>query len=470
MSSESPAPLDPALIEALHGRRLLLLGFGREGRSSLAFIARHYEALGRPPLAIADQRPVERAGLDALVAGTAVEPDAIALTEGEGYLEAIADADYVFKSPGISLRDYTDAWAGPGRLARWPGAEIGGQIDLLLRFARPAALIGITGTKGKTTTSALVASICRAAGRDVHLIGNIGVPVLDHWEQIGPQSIAVVELSSHQLQFTTASPPSATITNFYEEHLDHYRGYDEYIEAKLNILRYQGPGDLFVLNGDDAELVRRARPLLRGRVIESGAAQGARYLGLNPALIGPHHAVDMALAAALAQSAGCTEEDVRRGIASFEGLRHRCELLGEYRGIRFYNDSIATIPAATRFAVESLAEVSSLIVGGMDRGLDFGDFIAWLAHSGVEHLICLPDTGRQIYAHFQERERSGAPAAHWAEDIEAAVALAYRLTTPGRICLLSPAASSYHRWRSFEERGDAFRDAVVGQAAEGERD
>ncbi len=443
--------LPEALIRAVGDRHLLLLGFGREGRSTLRFISRHRSELVPRSVTVADRGSLDPAELAAL------DPEA-RLVSGEHYLDALRTADYVFKSPGISLRDFTDHWLGEGRLAAWPGAVIGGQIDLLLRFHPCRQLIGITGTKGKTTTATLTAAMLREAGVEAPLIGNIGVPVLDDWEKFEPDTVPVVELSSHQLQFAWGSPELAAITNFYPEHLDHYRSYDEYRDAKLQILRYQDSAALFVRNGADADLVQRSQPLVKGRVQDLTPADGSVFLGLHPALSGPHHALDMALAAALATAAGADEAAIRRAIRAFKPIPHRCEPLGVWSGIAFYNDSIATIPAATELALQTLGNVGTLIVGGMDRGIDLTAFVERLIASDIETVICLPETGQAIHARIGVLAPGRSIAV---ETLEEAVAAAFERTRPGRACLLSPAASSYHHWRSFEERGDEFRALVA---------
>ncbi|MDI9469760.1 MAG: UDP-N-acetylmuramoyl-L-alanine--D-glutamate ligase [Bacillota bacterium] len=444
-------PLSQALVHAIGHRHLLLLGFGREGRSTLRFIARYRSQLQPQSVTVADRSPLDPAAVAAL------DPEA-RLVSGTDYLDAIHAADYVFKSPGISLRDYTDQWLGEGRLGTWPRAVIGGQIDLLLRFHPCRLLIGITGTKGKTTTATLTAAMLHEAGITAPLIGNIGVPVLDSWETLGPEVVPVVELSSHQLQFAWGSPQLAAITNFYPEHLDHYRSYDEYRDAKLNILRFQNTEGLFARNGADRDLVCRSTLLVRGRVRDLTAADGAPYLGLHDALKGPHHALDMALAACLATAAGADDAAIRRAIRGFETIPHRCEPLGIWSGIHFYNDSIATIPAATELAIQTLGNVDTLIVGGMDRGLDLTDFVDRLLASDIANIICLPDTGRAIHAKLDTQSPGRSILV---ETLEEAVAVAFSRTAAGRACLLSPAASSYHRWRSFEERGDEFRELVA---------
>ena len=205
-------------------KKILILGFGKEGRSSYEFIRK---ILPEKPLAIADMKDIE------------LKDDKVRLITGEDYLSHLSEFDLVLKSPGI-----------PFKGVKIPeGVEITCQTDLFLRFSDFTA-IGITGTKGKTTTSTLIYSMLREAGFDACLIGNIGVPVFEDID-MAQSAVAVIELSSHQLQFTRTSPHIAVLTNIYEEHLDHYDGgFAGYVSAKLNIVRHQTENDCFIYNGE----------------------------------------------------------------------------------------------------------------------------------------------------------------------------------------------------------------------------
>ncbi len=445
---------DPLLCY-LDGKSILILGFGREGKSSLSFILKHREKLHIPGLAIADRNEINLDNF--LIEPSVIDDLSLKTYSGDDYLDAILSYDLVLKSPGISLKAYTTDTIKAGVLAAWPNSEISGQIDLFLRFTKIKNVIGITGTKGKSTTSSLTAHILENSGRNTYLAGNIGIPILDRWDEYSESDYMVVELSSHQLQFVQASPRLAAITNFYPEHLDHYVSYDEYLNSKLNIIRYQDEDGFFVLNEEDQELCKRSRDLIRGHVQRISMKDGLTYRGLNPHLMGDHHAVDVALAAALCERLALSDEEIRAGISSFQGMPHRCEYLGEFDGIKFYNDSIATIPQATLFAIETLHDVDTLIVGGMDRGLDYSHFIEELAGKNIPHILCLPETGTMLYEALEKKVPGRAVKL---TELSEAVKMAFQLTEKGKSCLLSPAASSYHHWRSFEERGDEFRTLV----------
>lgn len=448
-------PDSTSIYTYLNGQSILILGFGREGRSSLNFLLEHREQIHLNRLAIADQQAIDLSAFADRLDSYNIEIECVS---GEDYLNHIGQFTLVLKSPGISLRNYTANMPKPCVLAAWPETTITGQIDLFLRFAPTNKVIGITGTKGKSTTSSLVAQILRSSGQQTYLAGNIGVPILDNWDQYTADDAVVVELSSHQLQFVQASPRLAAITNFFEEHLDHYIDYTEYTESKLNILRYQNEDDCFVLNLDDEALVERARPLLRGRSIEVTQADAEQFRGVNLSLIGDHHVLDIALAAALVRELGLDDAAIRQGLLDYEPLPHRCEYIGTYDDILFYNDSIATAARPTILAIETLKHVDTLIVGGKDRGVDLSELILFLPQANISNVICLPDTGLQIHEAL-EAVQPGLSVL--ATDLKEAVDLAFERTTKGRSCLLSPAASSYHLWTNFEERGNEFRHYVT---------
>ncbi len=474
------------LFDYLKGKSILILGFGREGKSSLAFIKRHDKKLALKQLGIADAKGIELES-----------SEGIRLHIGEHYLDAMSEYELVLKSPGISFREFHRSKLGANRLLEYPNCEISSQIDLVLRFMPDLYTIGISGTKGKSTTTSLLFNIMQQTSRPSYLRGNIGTPVFDDIENYEAGAVLCLELSSHQLEFVQASVNSAALSNFFPEHLDHYRNYNEYLQAKLNILRFQNQDNLFVLNTDDSELLKLSLPLINAQVILIGNGlkpneeayqrlalhtrilahvilfdHGFEYINLeserrhffhvtqlNPHLLGRHHIFDAAIASSSAFLAGADYKSIEEGIKTFKGLPHRNEWVRTVKGVSYYNDSIATIPQSTILALETLPKVSCLLIGGMDRGLDYSDFMAQLLSMTHLNLICLPDTGKQFYDYFVEK--GSTHRVFQVESIEEAVHLSSTLATEGSSVLLSPAASSYHRFENFEERGKAFKDAVL---------
>jgi len=431
------------LFDFLGGKRVALLGFGREGRSSYAFLRRLFP--GRP-LLIADREPIT------------LDDPAVTLLCGENYLDALHRCDILLKSPGVSLRG----------IPLSPGLEITCQTDLFLRFA-PCVKAGVTGSKGKTTTSTLLHGMLRASGVPARLIGNMGVPVLDCFDRVAGE-IAVIELSSHQLEFTFASPHVAVWTNLYEEHLDHYSGgFAGYAAAKAHICRYQAPGDVFIFNADQplADMVDLSA-CRAGRVpVGLGAGEADPFLrslgGLNLRLRGDHNRHDVYFAATAALRLGGTRGGIRRAVEEFRGIPHRMDLVSEAGGIHWVDDCICTIPRGVLCSLDALGDVDTLILGGLDRGLDYREFAENLAARPVRNIICMPDTGHSI-ARLLEQGGSQKNII-LVNTMEQAVAAAFACTAAGKTCLLSPAAASYNVYRDFEEKGKHFLECVNSTAA-----
>ena len=424
-----------ALSEYLADKKILILGMGKEGRSSLEYIRRHAPTA---KVALADRR-------DPGVEG-------VAGFYGEDYLSHMDGFDLVLKSPGI-----------PFVGVKIPdGTEVTCQTDLFLRFS-DSTVVGVTGTKGKTTTSTLVHEILQAAEVPHFLAGNIGVPVLDVFDESAGK-VVVMELSCHQLEFMRRSPHIAILTNLYPEHLDHYDGFDGYAAAKLHIAQYQTANDLLITGDVDGlrEYLRDkelpARRVSIGYDTPDAPPYPMAAAAENPRLPGRHNALNAAFASTAAKALGVPDEAILRGVRSFGGIEHRMEPVGTFRGIKFVNDSIATAPEVVLLELEALGDVDTLLFGGLDRGLDYSAFCRALAESGVRNLIGLPDTGHAI-CDAMETMRCGKTL-YKAADMADAVRAAYRLTEKGKTCLFSPAAASYNLYKNFEEKGKHFKELV----------
>jgi UDP-N-acetylmuramoylalanine--D-glutamate ligase len=425
------------VADYFRNKKILILGFGREGRSSYNYIRKFFPNM---PLTIADLKEIN------------IEDENVELICGEKYLDCLEGYDIVLKSPGISFKN-----------VRIPqGVEVTCQTDLFLRYA-PCVKVGITGTKGKTTTSTLIYGILCTAGVPACLIGNMGVPVFDCLAKVSGKT-AVIEMSSHQLEFTHASPHIAVLTNIYEEHLDHYNGFEGYVNAKLNIFRKQTENDYFIYNADqdyngffEADEVKSK--LIKVSANDDEGNEFYRKLdGINERLIGSHNKQDIFFAAAAAHCLGINDEAIEKGIRNFKGIPHRMEPIGTYEGIKFYNDSIATIPHAVMCALEALRDVDTLIIGGMDRGLDYTQFACELYNNQFRNLICLPETGHRIAADVNSLGSNKNVIC--VESMEQAVDKAFEVTKKGCSCILSPAAASYNRYKDFEEKGAHFISLV----------
>ncbi len=430
------------LIDFFKDKSVLILGLGREGRATFNFLRRYYPDIH---ITVADKHPVK------------VEDSNVTLICGENYLDCINDFDIVMQSPGISLRDVKIN----------EGTTVTGEMDLFMRFV-PCRKIGITGTKGKTTTTTLVYRMLQAGGVPSMIMGNIGTPVFESLDEIEGK-VAVIEMSCHQLEFSHASPDVAIFTNAFPEHLDHYNGFEGYIGAKLNIVRYQNEDNLFISNADQPledvvgglDFVCSRRKTVSCKAYESD--EFFRSLtSLSSALPGEHQWQDIFFAATAVREFGVSDKAIADAVRGFTGIPHRLECFAVKNGISFYDDAIATIPNAVIGNVKALGNVGTLIIGGMDRGLNYSQFVTELMTAPIDNLICMPETG---YSIADELEAKGcALKIVRCETLEEAVEKSFELTASGKACLLSPAAASYNRYRNFEEKGNAFKKMVADYA------
>jgi UDP-N-acetylmuramoylalanine--D-glutamate ligase len=445
-------------ISQLAEHRVGIFGAGAEGRSTWEALAR----LGAPPpLVFADREPPP---------GTV--PEGLRTVAGDRMPGALGEIEVLIRSPGIRLTHPLLAAASSR------GIAVTTTTQLFLREARAAGLpiIGITGSKGKSTTSTLAWLLLREAGRPALLAGNIGTPCLDVLDEVLARGAAsVLELSSYQCADLDLGPTVAVVLSLFPEHMDWHGGTEAYFAAKLQVTRSQLPGDLTLYSAADPEISSRL-PLGPARHQAFQAASGLRYEDgwfwngdtrlfddREVRLRGRHNRINAVAALAATRALGTTPEHLASVLSSFAGLPHRLEPLGTHAGIRWVNDSISTAPQATVAALEAFAgEVDTLIAGGSDRGFDFGVLAQALAGSSVRTVITLPPGGAALAAAIRARCPPGRPEVQSAADLPAAVAQAAAITAPGRICLLSPGSPSYGAFRNFEERGERFRSLVAG--------
>ena len=419
------------IINFLTGKRILILGYGREGKSALEFIQTN---LPDAEYAIADQNEVQVENVQTYC--------------GENYLDAVQNYDIIIKSPGIPTHDFVATDQLP---------KITSLADLFLRFCKNT-IIGVTGTKGKSTTTSLIHHILKTASKNTLLVGNIGIACFDAIEQIQEDTIIVFEISCHQLEFVTASPKIAILLNLYEEHFDHYAKPEDYFTAKKNIYKFQGPEDTLIY-GDIFQHASREEiahlPMHKIDLFKDSIAEDSE---IHTHLVGQHNMVNIRAAIAACEAAGLSKEDILPTIESFQGLPHRMQFVGEYKNIKFYNDSIATAQEAVINAITALKDVDTLLLGGMDRGLNYQKLVDFLRNSSVRNIILLPETKQVFQRLFNEAPFSQnlIPVANMDE----AVKMAYQLTAKHHICLLSPAAASYNTYKNFEERGNDYMSLV----------
>ena len=446
------------IIKRLQGKKILILGFGAEGKASYRFLAKY---LPDPEIGIADQN--KTIDLD-----KSIDIRNLKIHSGKDYLSCISEYNLIIKSPGI-----------PDKLIKEKitSQEISSQTDLFLSgFSEQT--IGVTGTKGKSTTVSLIYSILSFHNEDVLLVGNIGKPPFDEIEKINKNTKIVFELSSHQLQNISVAPKISVLLNLFEEHLDHYKDYESYQLAKLNISLFQKKGDYFICNIDNEiirELIRKNKIKsqllfysLTNKNIKGCYLDDKNRIVINPlnkildfsarkSLPGVHNLSNIMAAVLVSQILNVPEEVMVQVINQFKSLPHRLEFVGEFKGISFYNDSISTIPEATIEAIRTLNNVDTLILGGYDRGINYRPLAAYLMKSAIKNIIYIGEAGSHIFK-LMNAEKPKRSHRHIIVNKFSEIESVIRSNTkPDSICLLSPAASSYDEFNSFTERGDAFK-------------
>jgi UDP-N-acetylmuramoylalanine--D-glutamate ligase len=452
----------------LEGTRIGVWGAGREVRSFAEQLARRLPS-AQIAVAAFDEPPSEdvRATLRAPAAR-------IVTVSGDGHgggddvLAALSACEVVVRSPGVSIHrpellELRAAWVPVTTATALWLAERGGE-----------GVIGVTGTKGKSTTAALVSHLARAAGRTAHLAGNIGVPALDLLDA-EPAEVTVVELSSYQTADLEIGPQVALVTNLFREHTDWHGSEAAYRAEKLRLLGLAGVR-VGVINARDALLVEATATGgsgtdVRGSAIAMrrfGAADGwdvaegaimhagTLVAGISELpLRGEHNALNVCGALTALEAFGLVPPPLLESLRGFQSLAHRLEPVAERDGVLWVDDSISTTPESTLAALASFpGREIVLIGGGQDRGQDYAELGRVLADSGAR-VIGVPSTGARLIASARD---AGAPAtrAMPAADLQEAVALARTLARPDSVVLLSPAAPSYDNYRDFQERGRRF--------------
>ena len=435
----------------LDGTRVGVWGAGREARSFAAQLARRLPAARIVAVAL-DVEPA--ADVRALLGA----PDA-RLAVGAEVLPALSACDAVVRSPGVSIH------RPELRALRERGVPVATATGLWLDERGGRGVIGITGTKGKSTTSALTAHLARAAGVPARLAGNIGVPALDLLDQPSGE-LAVVELSSYQIADLATAPQVAVVTNLFPEHIDWHGSDATYRAEKLRLLGLPGvevavvdPRDRSIAGAVPAGLpthpfgVSEGWHLTREGVAHAGAPVAA-FAELP--LHGEHNALNLCAALAALEAFAVAPPPLPGALADFAALPHRLEVLAEHDGVTWVDDSISTTPESTLAALASFPDRALVLIGGgQDRGQDYAALARALAARGAA-VIGVPTTGGRLVA---AARTAGVPAerAVEASGMAEAVARARALAPRSGVVLLSPAAPSYDTYRNFEERGDHFR-------------
>ena len=439
------------IFNKIKDKKVAILGFGMEGKSTYRFIRKYSNMF----LSILDQK--DYSNDDTLKDDNNIE------VISDNYLANLDSYDVIIKAPGVILKDI-DITIFKDRITS--------QLELLMEVNRKN-IIGVTGTKGKSTTTTLIYEIFKNQGYDAHLLGNIGTPIFDDLDNFKEDSILVIEMSALQLEFVKYSPHVALLLNLFEEHLDHAGSIKHYHENKLNIFKYQ--------NKDDIGIYAYDNEYLNGYIKDNSYIQDMISVSLSDNtnihikdhyvyyknkklydidskrnLIGNCNLENIMFALAVAEVYYLKLDLVIDTINKFKPLAHRLELVGTYKGITYYDDAIATIPEATINAIESLKNVDTLIFGGLDRGIDYQILIDYLKKSSLSNLICMPETGIEV----GNRLITSNKKIYMCDSLEEALKIAKEVTKKDKICLLSPAAASYNQFKNFIEKGNRYQELV----------
>ena len=426
------------LINDFKDKKICILGFGKEGKSTYNFLIKN--------------------GINNILVHDKVKQDVNGIY-GDNYLDNLDKYDIIIKSPGVVLKDIDISGFKD---------KITSQLEIVMKYIK-SHIIGITGSKGKSTTTSLIYQLLKDQGYDTYLLGNIGNPILDYMDEFNENSYLVIEMAGLQLEYVNISPNIAVITNFFPEHLDFFGSEEKYYNSKLNIVKYQTNNDYLVYSSSNELLNKYIKTnKYNSKIYEANYENGDIYIkddyifigdkkvyNINDdrKLLGKHNLMNIMLSLKVADILNLDLDKCVKTINSFEPLEHRMEKVGTFNGITYYDDSIATIPDATINCIDALKKVDTLITGGKDRGIDYNPLIDYLNNSDVNNVICMPESGYKISDKINKN-------VYKVETLEEAVEIAKKVTKKDYICLLSPSAPSYNQFKNFIEKGNKFQELV----------
>ncbi len=408
----------PERFKFLGINNALILGYGREGKITEKYLKQKYQNI---KTGISDK------DMD------------------KNYLEKQNNYDLVIKTPGIPKEKVIRPYVTATNI-------FFSEIDRLNRAGKKIITIGVTGSKGKSTTASLIYAILKEAGKKAQLVGNIGNPMLNSlMKPISDTEIFVLELSSYQLDDIKFSPHLSVVLNLFPEHMNYHGGIKEYYSAKKNIINFQNEQDFFVFNSKDKRLKIWSK--------ESSAKIIPFIEKINIdkkdiPLIGEHNIENIKAAKTIAKILKISDKIIIKAIKKFKPLPHRLEFIGEFKGIKFYDDAISTTPESAIMAIKSLKNIGTIFLGGEDRGYDFSKLEKILRKYKIKNIVLFPDSGKRI---IKDRRNFNILETRSMRD---AVKFAFKHSEKDSICLLSPASPSYSLWKSFEDRGDEFKSEV----------
>lgn len=433
------------IIDELKDKNIAILGYGSEGESTYRFIRKYLDI----PLTIIDIQDIRGK----------IHDDKVTIIFGDNYLDNLDRYDLVIKTPGISLIDIDTS-----------NINITSNLELVLKYFKGLS-IGITGTKGKSTTTSLIYNIIKKQDKNTYLVGNIGIPILDNIEKYTNDTKLVIEMSSHMLEYMKISPNIALILNLYQDHLDHDGTVEHYHNNKLNIFKYQHDSDIAIYNLDNEYLKKYmsnnsykglAYSISSKDISDIYLSQDKYYykdiliydIRDKRCLLGDYNVINIVFALTATYLAGFDLEKARSVVREFKPIDYRLMKVGTFKDVTYYSDTLSTIPMGTISGINALENVSTLIFGGMDRGIEYDEFIEYLNDSNIKHFICMPTTGYNIGKKLHNKD------IYYCDTLDEAVRIAVKITEKNTICLLSPAAPSYEYFKNYKEKADKYIEYI----------
>ena len=456
------------LAQLIKGKKVAFIGAGVSHKT----LIKEFVELGAHVTLCDQKKSVEEFGDYAAT----IKKLGIDLSLGENYLDGFKGQDIIMRTPG-----FVGYFEKPLQDAMAAGTMVTSEVELFFDFC-PCEIVAVTGSDGKTTTTTLISKFYEAAGRKVHLGGNIGAALLPMLPEVAPEDVAVVELSSFQLISMHSSPNIAVVTNVTPNHLDHHKDMQEYIDAKRNILLYQKQPCRAVL-GYENEISRSMQSDCKGKQVwftrlhdtDNGAFLRKEdnmlcmaedgvvtpFLAQKDVKLRGLHNIENLLAAAAAVWGEVPVEAIQKVGSTFTGVEHRIELVRTWHGVRFYNDSIASSPSRTIAGLRSFKEKVILIAGGYDKHIPF-DVLGPEVVEHVKLLILCGATADKIRAAVEQAPgyRPGHPEILDVTPFQRAVETARDRAVPGDVVTLSPACAAFDQFKNFMERGKTFKAIV----------
>ena len=448
-------------LDSLRGKTVAVIGIGVSNQPLIDVLLSH-----GIEVTACDRKSREELG----VLGDTLTSKGAKLRLGADYLQNLRE-DIIFRTPGMrpDLPELQAAIANGSRLTS--------EMEIFFEIC-PCPIIAVTGSDGKTTTTTMIAELLRRAGKTVHLGGNIGHPLLAEAGDIHPEDIAVLELSSFQLMTMTRSPHIAVITNLAPNHLDVHRNFAEYIAAKENIFTHQMTKEIAVFNADNTITAEEAcRALgrtrlfsrkhevkdgvfLRGEaIIARSRGQERQIMTTNHIKLPGVHNVENYLAAISVVDGMVPDEIIQDFAGTFQGVEHRIELIRTRKGVRWYNDSIASSPSRTIAGLNSFHQKVILIAGGKDKGISY-ESLGPVINERVKLLLLCGATAGVIRQSVEQAANYNGLEILDVEDYQEAVSLADSHSREGDVVILSPASTSFDRFANFMDRGKTFKNIV----------